>query len=409
MKRLCNGLLGSAVLGALVLHFPTGQSAQAREKTLYSFCSQDNCNDGDAPVAGLINVSGALYGTTPNGGNSLGTVFSLDAKTGAETVIHAFSGSDGISPEASLIDVNGTLYGTTSGGGSESWGTVFSLDPSTGAETVLHSFARGADGADPMASLINVKGTLYGTTYAGGTGVQCTASCGTVFSVDPNTGAEKVLYSFCSQQACADGAEPLGALVEVDGALYGTTSTGGTGEQACVALACGIVFAIDRKTGVETVVHSFCSQQNCVDGQSPGNGLINVGGTLYGTTLGGGAYEGGTVFAIDPNTSVETVLYSFCSRRHCTDGSGPSNLIDFNGALYGTTESGGAHNNAGTAFSLDLTTGVETVLHSFCSQQNCTDGQKPLAGLLARKATLYGTTEFGGANGQGTVFALKTR
>lgn len=90
-----------------------------------------------------------------------------------EQVLHSFSGgTDGKNPHASLIDVNGTLYGTTQSGGNSSCnvecGTVFSLNPNTGAEKVLHSFGSGTDGDTPNASLINVKGTLYGTTFYGG-------------------------------------------------------------------------------------------------------------------------------------------------------------------------------------------------------------------------------------------------
>jgi len=61
------------------------------------------------------------------------------------------------------------LYGTTEFGGTYDNGTVFSVNPNTGAETVLHSFGSGADGEYPIASLIDVKGTLYGTTEEGGT------------------------------------------------------------------------------------------------------------------------------------------------------------------------------------------------------------------------------------------------
>ena len=113
MKSLCNGLLGSVVLGAVVLHFP---SAQAGEKTVYSFCRQQNCKDGAGPMASLIDVNGTLYGTTSAGGNG-GTVFSFYPSTGTETVLYSFCSqtncTDGQNPEANLIDVKGTLYGAT--------------------------------------------------------------------------------------------------------------------------------------------------------------------------------------------------------------------------------------------------------------------------------------------------------
>jgi len=93
---------------------------------------------------------------------------------------------------------------------------------------------------DPFASLIAVNGTLYGTTYAGGVTGWENYGCGTVFSVDPSTGAETVLYSFCSQQNCTDGATPVGSLISAKGKLYGTTVAGGTYDY-------GTVFVLKQK------------------------------------------------------------------------------------------------------------------------------------------------------------------
>jgi uncharacterized repeat protein (TIGR03803 family) len=125
-----------------------------------------------APKAILIDVKCTLYGTTSYGGGTdftigygCGTVFSFDPATGAEPVLHAFAGgTDRELPFSGLIDVKGTLYGTTDEGGASGFGTAFALDPATGAETVLHAFTGGADEEYPLAGLIDVKGTLYGTT-----------------------------------------------------------------------------------------------------------------------------------------------------------------------------------------------------------------------------------------------------
>lgn len=82
-----------------------------------------------------------------------------------ERLTHNFGGAgDGYNPTAALLDVNGTLYGTTgSGPGASGSGTVFKIDPS-GKDTVLHTFSAYAN---PVAKLINVNGTLYGTTFNG--------------------------------------------------------------------------------------------------------------------------------------------------------------------------------------------------------------------------------------------------
>jgi uncharacterized repeat protein (TIGR03803 family) len=121
------------------------------------------------------------------------------------------------------------------------------------------------------------------------------------------------------------------------------------------------------------------------------------------------------VFKVD-TTGHETVLYSFCSNANCTDGGFPqAGLIqDAAGNLYGTTTAGGGNSNSscgsngcGTVFKLD-NTGHETVLYSFCSAPNCTDGAVPKAGLIQDDAgNLYGTTSVGGANTNGgTVFKI---
>ena len=160
---------------------------------------------------------------------------------------------------------------------------------------MLYSFCSQencADGAGPAAALLDVKGVLFGTTTAGGTGSCGTQGCGTVFSLDPETRAEKVLYSFCSQQNCKDGAVPEASVIDVKGTLYGTTASGGVNR-----CGCGTIFSLDPDTGAETVLHSFAGH---VDGKYPW-GLVDVQGTLYGTTNVGGAHDHGTAFALtDP-------------------------------------------------------------------------------------------------------------
>jgi uncharacterized repeat protein (TIGR03803 family) len=271
----------------------------------------------------------------------------------------------------------------------------------------LYRFDGDPDGRAP-SSLINVSGALYGTTSFGGTSTDCFHGCGTVFEVNPATGAETVLYSFCGESRktiCKDGQVP-GGLIAIKGKLYGRTELGGRYQS-------GIVFAFDPTTRRKRVLHAFCSQQNCADGNEPNAGLIAVNGTLYGTTSFGGAYDHGTVYSLDLKTGAESVLYSFCSGGHpCKDGDLPNGgLIDVGGTLYGTTGRGGANCQSslgcGTLFALETTTGVETVLYSFCSQENCTDGNEPAGNLIDVGGTLYGTTVKGGAyHDAGTVFAL---
>jgi uncharacterized repeat protein (TIGR03803 family) len=422
MKLALIGLLAGVMGCAFAI--PNAEAAQFT--VLYTFCQQQNCADGQYPQAGLIEVNGILYGTTLDGGansnatcsQGCGTVFSVDPETGTESVVYSFCAqqncTDGSTPWASLLDVNGTLYGTTNSGGGAAncqieggCGTVFSFVPGTSTETTRYSFCQQTsctDGTSPGASLIDVNGTLYSTTQAGGT-----KNSGTMFSFNPGTGAETAVYSFCKKRDCADGHDAVASLIDVKGKLYGTTYEGGANGD-------GTVFVVTPATRREGVVYSFC----CGNGDFPVANLIDVNGTLYGTTLAGGANGGGTLFSLNPRTRAETVLYSFCSQQNCTDGEYPySSLVAVNGTLYGTTGYGGSSsgngcsNTCGTVFSFNPATATETVLYSFCSQQNCTDGIHPYAGLIAANGTLYGTTEYGGnynqctsEGGCGTVFAL---
>ncbi|HEX3664028.1 MAG TPA: choice-of-anchor tandem repeat GloVer-containing protein [Rhizomicrobium sp.] len=199
------------------------------EETVYSFCSQPNCTDGMYPTDSLIALKGKLYGTTGSGGstNNGGTVFSIDLKTGAESVVYSFCQqcSDASGPDGNLLNVNGILYGTTYNGGTGTCdcGAVFSVEPVTGTEKVLYSFQGGTDGGNPAAGLIELKGKLYGTTLYGGEDQSC-PGCGTVFSVDPATGSENVVHAF----GTPDGIEPFVGLTRVKNELYGATVSGGS-------------------------------------------------------------------------------------------------------------------------------------------------------------------------------------
>ena len=112
------------------------------------------------------------------------------ASAASEAVLFSFGkGFDGKFPEAGLIDVGGTLYGTTSAGGGHNLGTVFQITRG-GVEKVLHAFGAGKDGAAPQAGLIAISGALYGTTYKGGAN-----GSGTIFRITL-AGGETVLHSF---------------------------------------------------------------------------------------------------------------------------------------------------------------------------------------------------------------------
>lgn len=352
------------------------------ESILYSF--KGGTADGSASQADLIQASdGDFYGTTFAGGTyGLGTVFRV-TPAGVETALWSFgSAGDGASPQAALIQASdGNFYGTTTGGGTNRAGTAFRLTPA-GVETVLWSFGGAhGEGANPVSGLIQASdGSFYGTTMNGGA-----QGSGTVFRLTP-AGSEAVLWSF---GGTGDGAYPQAGLMQAsDGNFYGTTKG---------ALDNGAVYRL-TPAGVETVLWTFGGTG---DGFWPFAGLIQASdGNFYGTTEMGGANNAGTVFKVTP-AGVETVLWSFGGGN---DGVNPwAKLIQASdGNFYGTTEEGGV-NNTGTIFKL-TPSGVETVLHSFGSNDT-SDGVQPFAGLIqASDGTFYGTTIGAGANFAGTVF-----
>src|ERR1700733_6586941 len=364
--------------------------------TLHSF----DGTDGRLSFAGLVQATnGNLYGTTYYGGaKNSGEVFEI-TPGGILTTLHSFCAksdcTDGEYTYATPVQgVDGNFYGTTYLGGSKELGTVFKITPS-GTQTTLHTFG-GSDGSQPLAGLVQANnGDFYGTTYMGGS-----EGKGEVFKITAS-GALTRVHSFCSQSGCTDGENPFAGLIQgIDGNLYGTTFGGGT------AKGFGTVFKI-TPSGTLTTLHSFCTQSVCPDGQFPQTGLVQAAnGNLYGTTISGGAYGDGTIFKLTTSGKL-TTLYNVCSQSGCPDGNYLiAGLIQAtHGNLYGIMDVGGA-NGSGTIFKITLN-GTLTTLYNFCSQSGCPDGQYPGGGLVqATDGNLYGTTDDGGANGQGTVFSL---
>jgi uncharacterized repeat protein (TIGR03803 family) len=353
--------------------------------TLYSFCTQPNCSDGEYPTAGLIlATNGDLYGTTQRGGiGGGGTVFKITT-SGTLTTLYSFDGTDGLEPTGLVQATNGDFYGTTEYAGANGLGIVFKITTS-GKLTTLHSFD-GIDGERPYGAMVQAtNGDLYGTTIYGGTN-----NDGAVFEI--TTGGEfTTLYSFCTQAGCADGEYPTAGLVQAtNGDFYGTTSSGGT-------VGDGTVFKI-TSAGELTTLHSF----EGTDGQLVYATLVQAtNGDLYGTTIYGGTNNDGTVFEITTAGEL-TTLYNFCTQAKCADGIFPSALVQAtNGDFYGTTELGGA-NDDGTIFSLDLGIAPFVILQSASGTVGSTVGilgqdfsessVVKFNGVDATKIVLSGTT-----------------
>jgi uncharacterized repeat protein (TIGR03803 family) len=375
-----------AASAALLAIYAAAPAEATSFTTYYQF---PGGGDGLLPYGGLVDQGGTLYGITQYGGaTGRGAVFAVNTKTGAETLAYSFKGgTDGYFPQAGLISVGKLLYGTTAYGGTGSTGTVFSLNPATGAEKVIYAFTQ-ASGSATNTPLYYASGYLYGETYVGGANNQ-----GTIFKIDVKTGAETTLYSFRGGSDGCYGSN--GALVQVGKLLYGTT-------YSCGENGGGVLFSIDPKTGAETVLHSFGASG---DGYGADGGVIAEGTTLYGTTAYGGNGGYGTVYSFDTVSGIAEILYNFADG---TDGGAPQDsLVYVTGTLYGTNFDGGA-SGFGTVFAVSAKTGAETTLYNFTGG---TDGGHPLAPLIAVSGTLYGTSlgpeQLGGNAGSVVAVSIK--
>jgi uncharacterized repeat protein (TIGR03803 family) len=357
--------------------------------TLYAFKGGD-----DAATPGqqdLIDVGGTLYGSTNAGGvNNGGTVYALNPTTGSETVLARLVGRG--NNVSGLTYLRGGLFGEI-GSGLAGCGALFEVSAKKiGPENILYNFQCKPDGEGPSAGLTRSDHIVYGTTSGGGQ-----AGYGTVFSFNPTTGQEQIIYSFAGYPN--DGSYPMSYLTYAKGALYGATSSGGHNDGP---IGVGTVFTINPNTGTEAVIYSFTGG---ADGGYPESGLVYQDGYLYGTTYSGGLGSClggcGTVFKINVTTGIETVLHSFAGG--VDGGNNSTGLVYERGELYGTTNQGGTW-GFGTLFKVDIKTARTKTLYSFTGGL---DGAEPFAGLTYSNGYLYGTTAYGGAFGLGTVFQLQ--
>ena len=357
---------------------------------LYSFGA--TIKDSAGPAASLVrSLDGAIAGTTTAGGiKGQGTVFTMAPDGNAFSVLHSFGGQpqDGSDPQSSLAEgTDGAFYGTTFTGGTNNAGTIFQISADGLIYGLLHEFGlTPGDGVNPRAPLIQgTNGSLYGTTLSGGI-----SNLGTVFRVNPDGTAYQVLHSFGVDSN--DGAGPwAGLLLGMDGALYGTTYSGGTNRT-------GTVFRLNQDGSNYGLLRGF-------PGGFPAANLVQGGdGSLYGTDLFGGRNGQGAVFKLSPDGSNFQLLHSFGS--DASDGRVPQAALVFasDGGIYGTTTSGG-EKSGGTVYRLNPDGSDYSVIHSFGS--NAGDGLTPQAALLQGPGGVsFGTTVRGGGNGAGTIFLL---
>ena len=227
---------------------------------------------------------------------------------------------------------------------------------------------------------------FYGTTSGGGS-LACSGGCGTVFKINP-AGTLTTLHNFAGYPN--DGAYPSAGLIQAsDGYLYGTTYGGGDIDGD------GTVFKI-TPGGALTTLYSFAGYPN--DGSRPSAALVQGSdGNFYGTTLSGGAYDGGIVFQLTSNRTL-TILHAFDFADGDFPDAGLIQATDSN--FYGTTNA--ASSGYGTIFSI-ASEGALTTLHLFDSIDGAGSRAAP---VQATTGTFYGTTGVGGIHDEGTVYSL---
>ncbi len=265
-------------------------------------------------------------------------------------------------------------------------------------ETPLYTF-QGLDGDSPLGDLaMDQSGDLYGSTSGGGS--RYPGGNGVAFELTPSNGgwSESILYNFPD---VSDGLGPNGVTLDAVGNIYGTTSNGGSGN---CGNGCGTVYQLLAGSGwMHNILYNFTGGS---DGGNPESGVtLDPSGNLYSSTFNGGSGGGGTAFELSSGSWSFQLLYSLMGNGNGSGGPVLSNLIfDQEGNLYGTTQFEGAV-GGGSVFKLTPSMGgyIYTSLHAFCAESPvifaCPDGVFPIGTLVMDSSgNLYGTATQGGSN-----------
>jgi uncharacterized repeat protein (TIGR03803 family) len=381
--------------------FSLALCAQAQTLT---YLANFNGKNGSSPGPVIQGTDGNFYGTTYAGGaHSKGNVFRM-TPAGEITSIYSFCSqtdcADGQAPFAApIFGSDGNLYGVTPQGG-KNGGVIYKLTL-RGNITILHTFCGSSctDGDEPTGLTRGSDGNFYGTTTLGGQ-----FESGTIFQISPS-GTFKLLYTFCSLADCADGGIPIYPPMQgSNGNLYGGANAGGS-----AANQGGVVYELTQ-AGTFKVLQSFCYTftETCFTGAYPTRLVQDGQGNLFGTAANGGSYNSGTIFEI-------TSAGKFIGLHRFTYGGGVAPswglTLASDGNLYGVATDDANFARAASNYKPDIygiifritPAGEFTTLTSFY------DG--PVGPLFqGSDGDLYGTTGEGGPGdsgyGYGTVFKL---
>ncbi|HEX4825929.1 MAG TPA: choice-of-anchor tandem repeat GloVer-containing protein [Candidatus Polarisedimenticolaceae bacterium] len=336
----------------------------------------DMTEGGGEPGPGVIEGhDGWLYGVAYAGGLfDSGTVFKVRTDGTGFTVLKDLYPTTGSHPSGALVQAaDGTLFGTTLVGGNPGDGTIFRLETDGSGFSVVNTFRRVTTGAYPTGLTIASDGRLYGTTREGGS-----SNSGIVFRANIDGTGLSVL----KQLGGTSGGRPLAPVVQgLDGSLYGTTTNGSN--------VAGTMFTLHTDgSGFATLLDRGSDKR-----------LAQAPDGMFYATIDAGYQNSGYIYRVRPDGSGYSVLHTF---PVAGEGINPAGImLAADGRLYGTTM-GGGFDDAGTLYGLNIDGSGFSSLVEF---ERVLQGQLPESPLIqGTDGVLYGTTARGGSAGGGTVF-----
>jgi len=317
-----------------------------------------------------LSKDGNLYGATSAVGSSNGTVFRLSGGSAYTTLATLGYARDGGPFGAPFLGTDGLLYGMTFDGGRTGIGSIYTVKPD-GAVTTLLAF-NGTDGMYPTALVQAPDGTLYGTTYYGGS-----HGDGNAYRLSPGGTFTNIVS--CTLRSCL---YPIGLVAGADGNVYGISEGDKQGFHNN-----GQLFAITPKFRTEVNFNTTAANR-------PWDLELGQDGSLYGLTQDFYTYRSHFFRFTPPATLKFLGTYHFPG----SGAFGPQIHAPY-GDFYGTLM--GDIHHPGWVYQL-TPTGAYRIVATF----NGTDGDLPDELALGGDGALYGTTESGGSTGGGVVFKL---
>jgi uncharacterized repeat protein (TIGR03803 family) len=254
------------------------------------------------------------------------------------------------------------------------------------SNTVIKSFSSNPDGNKPYCSLYYDGTFLYGTTMQGGANNK-----GAIFKVKPDGTGDTLLFNFNGIY----GASPSGSLISDGTFLFGMTQSGGANNY-------GTVFKIKPDGSGDTVIVNFTGMGGNAQGHNPDGDLFYDGTFLYGMTNVGGANNKGVIFKVKTDGTGYLNLLDFAG---VPDGQMPNGSLYYDGTFFYGMTNGGGVNSVGTMFKIR---GDGTGYLKLLDFSSTICGAGPLGSFISDGTYLYGMTNYGGLNNNGTIFRIKT-